>query len=510
MSENANSSTSNTVAAAGDATAAVTNGNSPPPPVGPSSVDSTAPAAATVAAERPSEPSAADIAKISEIKRAIEQMRLMQSLQPSSSSGSGSSAQPKNVEEAKKKKYEFWETQPVPKMNDDAPIPRDVNEPIDPNTDVAKVRKEPLPLPEGFIWVAMDIDKNEELQELYTLLFENYVEDDDNMFRFNYSRDFLQWVLKPPHYNTAWYVGVRVAPKAGATKPGKLLGFVSAIPSKIRVYDKTIAAVEINFLCVHKKLRSKRLAPVLIKEITRRVNLTGVWQALYTAGVFIPKPVSTCRYYHRSLNPKKLIEVGFSSMSRNMNMTRTLKLYRLPEAPNKTCGVGGQSLRRAVKGDLKAMYGLFTAHMAKFDLVPVFEPEEFAHWILPREGVVESYVLEKPNTSTKKKDIIAFFSFYILPSTVMNHATHKEVKAAYSFYNVTGEEHSVSLVDLMADALVVAKNTGMDVFNALNQMENEQFLKELKFGSGDGSLHYYLFNWKCATFEPKQVGVVLQ
>jgi len=36
--------------------------------------------------------------------------------------------------------------------------------------------------------------------------------------------------------------------------------------------------VEINFLCVHKKLRSKRLAPVLIKEITRRVNLKGIWQ----------------------------------------------------------------------------------------------------------------------------------------------------------------------------------------------------------------------------------------
>jgi len=34
--------------------------------------------------------------------------------------------------------------------------------------------------------------------------------------------------------------------------------------------------VEINFLCVHKKLRSKRLAPVLIKEIIRRVSLTHV------------------------------------------------------------------------------------------------------------------------------------------------------------------------------------------------------------------------------------------
>lgn len=38
--------------------------------------------------------------------------------------------------------------------------------------------------------------------------------------------------------------------------------------------------VEINFLCVLKKLRSKRMAPVLIKEITRRVNLTGIFQVI--------------------------------------------------------------------------------------------------------------------------------------------------------------------------------------------------------------------------------------
>ena len=37
------------------------------------------------------------------------------------------------------------------------------------------------------------------------------------------------------------------------------------------------------------------------------------------------------RYWHRSLNPKKLIEVKFSHLSRNMTMQRHLKLYRLPE-----------------------------------------------------------------------------------------------------------------------------------------------------------------------------------
>jgi glycylpeptide N-tetradecanoyltransferase len=59
--------------------------------------------------------------------------------------------------------------------------------------------------------------------------------------------------------------------------------------------DSTIKTAEINFLVTHKKLRSKRLAPVLIKEVTRRVNLQGVWQAVYTAGVVLPTPIGVCR-----------------------------------------------------------------------------------------------------------------------------------------------------------------------------------------------------------------------
>jgi len=59
--------------------------------------------------------------------------------------------------------------------------------------------------------------------------------------------------------------------------------------------ERTFPAAEINFLCVHKKLRSKRLTPVLIKEVTRRVNLQNIWQAIYTAGVVLPTPFGTCR-----------------------------------------------------------------------------------------------------------------------------------------------------------------------------------------------------------------------
>lgn len=59
---------------------------------------------------------------------------------------------------------------------------------------------------------------------------------------------------------------------------------------------RMLNASEINFLVVHKKLRSKRLAPVLIKEVTRRCNLHGVFQAVYTAGVVLPTPVAVSRF----------------------------------------------------------------------------------------------------------------------------------------------------------------------------------------------------------------------
>ena len=39
-----------------------------------------------------------------------------------------------------------------------------------------------------------------------------------------------------------------------------------------------------------------------------------------------------CRYWHRSLNPKKLVEVKFSHLSRNMTMQRQMKLLKLPDA----------------------------------------------------------------------------------------------------------------------------------------------------------------------------------
>jgi glycylpeptide N-tetradecanoyltransferase len=37
-----------------------------------------------------------------------------------------------------------------------------------------------------------------------------------------------------------------------------------------------------------------------------------------------------------------------------------------------------------------------------------------------------------------------------------------------------------------------------DVFNALTSQHNPLFLEKLKFGAGDGQLHFYLYNYRTA------------
>ncbi|CAH1155506.1 unnamed protein product [Phaedon cochleariae] len=391
----------------------------------------------------------------------------------------------KTSEEALKKSYQFWNTQPVPKLDEKITG----NEAIEPNKEVTEIRAEPYTLPDGFMWDTLNLDEPLVLKELYTLLNENYVEDDDCMFRFDYQPEFLKWALQPPGWKKDWHCGVRVV------KSGRLVGFISAIPATLNVYQKTQQMVEINFLCVHKKLRSKRVAPVLIREITRRVHQYGLFQAVYTAGIVLPKPVSTCTYWHRSLNPKKLIEVKFSHLSRNMTMQRTLKLYKLPDK-TKTPGY-----RKMTAADVPKAHKLLVEYLARFDLAPLFSEEEFIHWFLPRPNIIDSFIVEVNG------EVTDFVSYYTLPSTVMHHPVHQSLKAAYSFYNVS---KGTPWVQLMTDALISARQLNFDVFNALDLMDNSEFLLQLKFGIGDGKLQYYLYNWRCPSMQPCNIGIVLQ
>lgn len=385
------------------------------------------------------------------------------------------------------KDYKFWKTQPVPRLDEKI----DSEGAIDAIKTPADIPDTPLPLLKDFEWVTVDIEQSEQLEEVYQLLYEHYVEDQDATFRFKYSHDFFKWALKPPGWRKDWHVGVRVK------ETGKLVAFIAAIPMTLKLTksQKVIPSVEINFLCIHKKLRSKRLAPVLIKEITRRVNKQDIWQALFTAGIVLPSPISTCRYTHRPINWSKLHDVGFSHLPATETKASMVAKYALPNT-TKTPG-----LRLMKPQDLDQVYDLLTRFEERFELTQVFERAELEYWLLggaEKTKSIITYVVEGENGT-----ITDFFSYYLLPFTVLDNPTYNELGIAYLFYYASDAafgndeaKYKTRLNSLMNDALITSKQYDVDVFNALTTQDNPFFIKKLKFGSGDGFLNYYLFNYK--------------
>jgi glycylpeptide N-tetradecanoyltransferase len=132
---------------------------------------------------------------------------------------------------------------------------------------------------------------------------------------------------------------------------------------------------------------------VLIKEITRRCYINGIWQAIYTGGVVLPKPVSTCRYFHRSIDWQKLYEVGFSPLPHNSKPQYQVRKYALPDH------TATKNLRVMEEKDIDGVLELLKAYLAKYDLALVFTREEVEHWMLYKkdskeEQVVWTYVVE--------------------------------------------------------------------------------------------------------------------
>ena len=119
---------------------------------------------------------------------------------------------------------------------------------------------------------------------------------------------------------------------------------------------------------------------MLIKEVTRQVHLKGIFQAIYTAGVVIPTPVSTCQYHHRLLNISKLLDTRFCYVPRSMTLARMMRVNRLPE----TTSIPG--LREMEEKDIVKVTQLFSRYMKRFGMAPVYSVEEARHQFLSGSG----------------------------------------------------------------------------------------------------------------------------
>uniref|UniRef100_A0A6B2G5K1 Glycylpeptide N-tetradecanoyltransferase n=1 Tax=Myxobolus squamalis TaxID=59785 RepID=A0A6B2G5K1_MYXSQ len=255
--------------------------------------------------------------------------------------------------------HKFWSHQPVFEM--ESKIEEEVNEPMDKNSENSEISQTPITLPPGFEWCSIDIRDPLILREFFEFLEENYIEDSSSTFKLEYSEDVIRWALVQSGYFPECIRCIRF------NRTGKLIASIVATPDNLNIGGKKLKVVFVDFLCIAKEFRSKRLSPVLIKEITRLSNLRGIFQALHTGAIVLPTCVASPAYFHRFLNPKKLLTSGFSTLPDNMKLSLYCKIHKTPSK------LSTPGFREMKISDVKHVTKLLNDYQQKFRLAKIFK-----------------------------------------------------------------------------------------------------------------------------------------
>jgi glycylpeptide N-tetradecanoyltransferase len=392
---------------------------------------------------------------------------------------------PRNKEEALKKDFKFWDTQPVPKISENIGVNGIINSEICNN-----VSADAINLPSGYAWKLMDSSNSNDLSLMSQFLEKYYVEDVSGDFRLSYSPNFLKWVLSKPSNNPSLCLGVIVE------KTGLLVGLITSVVSKNQVFTSKLEMAEIDFLCVHPKVRNKRLTPILIREISRRLKLVGISTAMYTTERYLPKPFTSVKFYHRPIEIEALLETGFTSLRGQISVNDVKRNLALPKYMDKNfVKLEDKYVDEAFEA-LNDYFGKYTCH-------PLYTKEEFKHVFLNNDFVTSYVVLDE------EECVNDFVSYYKLPSKVTNKEKNKNypvLNCAYLFYYSSNVE---TILTLARNMLISARDEGMHVFNALDIMENNFIFDDLKFEEGTGILHYYTYNYNVVDMNSKQIAKFL-
>jgi glycylpeptide N-tetradecanoyltransferase len=135
----------------------------------------------------------------------------------------------------------------------------------------------------------------------------------------------MKWVYTNPGYKKKYFLCIR------STKNQKIMANFMIHVKKFKIFGKEHLTAYTNFLSVHRKLRNKRLAQVVIQEALRVSRQDGIQVSFYHSARCQPTPFMAIRSNLRLINTNKLIDVRYTSLPKGMTRQEFAKKYELPK-----------------------------------------------------------------------------------------------------------------------------------------------------------------------------------
>lgn len=362
----------------------------------------------------------------------------------------------------------FWNTQPVfGTVEDLKPV----------------VDRPPKRLPDAFEWITLS--PRTDVGDLARFLGAHYGESDDGLFTDEVSPAFLTWAFDGPNQPDDWIVGVRVR------ETGALVATICAWPWTVRVDEETHPTAQVGFLCVHPKLRHKRLTPLLIQEITRRIVSTGCFRAVYTGHEDLPGRVTTIRRHVRALRVEPLVRSGFWAVRPPMTPSRLQRLNRLPKERSVS------DMRPVRAADAPALARFLDAQWAAFRVSPAATDAWVEHTFFHPDTPIVCFVRVDDDGA-----VTDAWSYFVKRTRVSDPA--RSIRAfdhASAFYTFGT---TVDRVDLARDAMIHAKEQGCASWVDADWMDSNRVRRALRIEPNPSTLHLFLYNW--GAFDPVDSG----
>lgn len=377
----------------------------------------------------------------------------------------------KTLEESSKREHLFWSTQPVTQMKEIVSVDKPLQ--------IQDCEQE-IYLQKDFEWFNPDLTQDEELTKISNFLNTHY--STSLTYKTEYSNALLKHFLVTPIYNPSLYLSFGVRVKSNKV----IVAFISGTINNMQVGKYTEVFLDVNFLCIYPKLRNKNFATTIMKELKRRAWNQGYKYGIFTTDHYLLKPITTIKYFNRPLNLKKLIEIQYVQPSKEADVNEIIESFELPES----CVPEFVEMKEE---HLSTALEKLNKYLTRYNIHTVFDAQEFKHMFYNND-VVKSYVLLKNN------EVSDFISYYLIKKNLANNTS---ISTAFLYYYSSTVETPFKLIK---NAMINAKNNGIDVFNATNVLENSSCIYDLKFEENGVNLHYYLYNWKMKPLMPEQIG----
>lgn len=384
----------------------------------------------------------------------------------------------------KKTLYKFWETQPVPSINEvigkDGKIIETINYDDFNNT-----------LNEQFVISTIDINNETDINKLYSFIDNYYMETSNTeksvYYKCHFPYNYFKWLFNDPSIINDLLITIYV--KNNKSIAGCIIGSIE----KIKINKLVTNSVNVRFLCVHPKLRTKGLTQVLIKELIKRSIKKGYSIGHFITTRTIPKPFNTFSLYYRPVNVKKILKYKFMyfenpNTSSPNNISSIESYYKLPKKNNNI------SFELLKEHQLETTCKLLNEYLEKYNYHRIFSQSEF-NYIFYGNDFVTSYVYMIEN------EIVDFISYYKSTIKIINEDDY--INIIYVYYYTSNEETIYELLKCMFSVL----DKNVDIIGMYDIMENNMVLKEHLFINAS-KYNNYFWNYKCRNISTSQIGYV--